>query len=57
MTSLPTATVPVEADAAGRRLVVGGIDTHKDLHVAAVIDASENVLGTAFGCLITCPSH
>ena len=27
--------------------VIGGIDTHKDLHVAAVIDAGETVLGTA----------
>jgi len=26
--------------------VVGGIDTHKDLHVAAVLDERENVLGT-----------
>src|SRR5512144_1355715 len=47
MTSLPTPTSGVETAAAGRRLVVGGIDTHKDLHVAAVLDASENVLGTA----------
>ena len=28
-------------------VVVGGIDTHKDLHVAAVIDAAETLLGTA----------
>lgn len=27
--------------------VVGGIDTHKDLHVAAVVDADGTVLGTA----------
>ncbi len=27
-------------------VVVAGIDTHKDLHVAAVVDAGENVLGT-----------
>ena len=26
--------------------MTGGVDTHKDLHVAAVIDAGENVLGT-----------
>lgn len=26
--------------------VIGGVDTHKELHVAAVIDAAENVLGT-----------
>lgn len=29
------------------RSVVGGIDTHKDLHVAAVIDSTETLLGTA----------
>lgn len=29
-----------------RPLVVGGIDTHKDLHVAAVLDEREDVLGT-----------
>jgi transposase len=29
------------------RPIVGGIDTHKDLHVGAVIDAAEKVLGTA----------
>jgi transposase len=28
------------------RVVTGGVDTHKDLHVAAVIDTGENVLGT-----------
>lgn len=27
-------------------LVVGGVDTHKDLHVAAVVDDSDQVLGT-----------
>lgn len=38
-TSSPaTSAVPV---------VVGGIDTHKELHVAAVLDAGERVLGTA----------
>ena len=26
--------------------VVGGVDTHKDLHVAAVVDANDRVLGT-----------
>ena len=30
----------------GSRAVVGGIDTHKDLHVAAIIDSAELVLGT-----------
>lgn len=29
------------------RVVIGGVDTHKDLHVAAVVDASDQVLGTA----------
>lgn len=28
------------------RLVVGGVDTHKDVHVAAVIDAQGRILGT-----------
>lgn len=34
----------VEGDAA--RQVVGGVDTHKDLHVAAVVDEQDRVLGT-----------
>ena len=29
------------------RVVIGGVDTHKDLHVAAVVDAGDTVLGTA----------
>ncbi len=29
------------------RRVVGGVDTHKDLHVAAVVDEQDHVLGTA----------
>ncbi len=32
--------------AAASRVVVGGIDTHKDLHVAAVLDIAGVVLGT-----------
>jgi len=28
------------------RLVVGGVDTHKDLHVAAVVDEHDRVLAT-----------
>jgi len=28
------------------RVVYGGVDTHKELHVAAVVDAGETVLGT-----------
>lgn len=35
---------------AGRR-IVGGVDTHKDLHVAAVVDEGDRVLGT--GCFAT----
>ena len=27
-------------------VVVGGVDTHKDLHVAAVVDGGATVLGT-----------
>jgi hypothetical protein len=34
----------------GRR-VIGGVDTHKDLHVAAVVDDQDRVLGTR--CLAT----
>lgn len=26
--------------------VVGGVDTHKDLHVAAVVDRRDHVVGT-----------
>ena len=28
------------------RVVVGGVDTHKDVHVAAVIDGQGRILGT-----------
>src|SRR5688572_30602539 len=28
------------------RRIVGGVDTHKDLHVAAVVDERDQVLGT-----------
>jgi transposase len=31
---------------AAERGVVGGVDTHKDLHVAAVVDAQDRVLGS-----------
>src|ERR687885_1916603 len=31
---------------AASRVIVGGIDTHKDLHVAAVLDIAGVVLGT-----------
>ncbi len=34
-----------------KRRVVGGVDTHKDLHVAAVVDEQDHVLGT--GCFAT----
>ena len=40
MASMPSQLDPVS------RVVVGGIDTHKDLHVAAVIDTDAWVLGT-----------
>lgn len=30
----------------GTRTVIGGVDTHKDLHVAAVVDEHDRVLGT-----------
>jgi transposase len=32
-------------EGAGRR-IIGGVDTHKDLHVAAVVDEQDRVLGT-----------
>ena len=35
----------------GTRHVVGGVDTHKDLHVAAIVDERDRVLGT--GCFAT----
>jgi len=35
----------MEKDAA--RHVVGGVDTHKDLHVAAVVDERDRILATA----------
>ena len=31
----------------GQRSVIGGVDTHRDSHVAAVIDAAGRLLGTA----------
>src|SRR3984957_1628292 len=30
----------------GPRRIVGGVDTHKDLHVAAVVDEQDRVIGT-----------
>lgn len=53
MTTMPVVGFAVDADTTAincepdRRKVIGGIDTHKDLHVAAAIDHQENVLGTA----------
>ena len=44
MSSMPNPTIP--ANPSTSRVVVGGIDTHKDLHVAAVIDTAEMVLAT-----------
>jgi transposase len=34
------------APLASRRMVVGGVDTHKDLHVAAIVDAADAVIAT-----------
>jgi transposase len=31
----------------GERRIVGGVDTHKDLHVAAVVDDQDRVRGPA----------
>lgn len=33
------------ADDVNEATVVGGVDTHKDLHVAAVVDQNNKVLG------------
>ena len=33
-------------DKVTKAAVVGGVDTHKDLHVAAVVDQNNKVLGT-----------
>src|SRR5580692_5246587 len=30
----------------GTRRIVGGVDTHKDLHVAAVVDEQDRIIGT-----------
>lgn len=46
MTSMPAASAAVIPTGPMSRVVVGGVDTHKDLHVAAVIDPGETVLGT-----------
>src|SRR3954462_6644267 len=48
MTSMPTASRQRQRRPQTRpdRTVFAGVDTHKELHVAAVIDASETVLGT-----------
>ena len=43
----PTMNPPTTA--ATSRVVIAGIDTHKELHVAAVIDTGENVLATHSG--------
>ena len=37
MSNLTTTTSPI---------VVGGVDTHKELHVVAVVDAHDRVIGT-----------
>lgn len=36
------------ADKDTESAVVGGVDTHKDLHVAAVVDENNKVLGTRY---------
>ena len=36
------------ADKDTEAAVVGGVDTHKDLHVAAVVDQNNKVLGTQY---------
>ena len=46
MASMPNSTRQVNPTSTMSRVVIGGIDTHKDLHVAAVIDTAETVLAT-----------
>jgi transposase len=48
MTSMTTAAPPRQRRVRTRpdRVVFAGVDTHKELHVAAVIDSGEMVLGT-----------
>ena len=48
MTSMTTAAPPRQRRVRTRpdRVVFAGVDTHKELHVAAVIDSGETVLGT-----------
>ena len=41
----------MEVEEVTQRRVVGGVDTHKDLHVAAIVDERDRVLGT--GCFAT----
>jgi hypothetical protein len=35
-----------EQGTAGRRSIAGGVDTHKDLHFAAVVDEHDRLLGS-----------
>jgi transposase len=48
MTSMPTAAPLRQRGGKPRphRIVYAGVDTHKELHVAAIIDGGETVLGT-----------
>jgi transposase len=48
MTSIPHTGRPRESrkPAVSDRVVYGGVDTHKELHVAAVVDGADAVLGT-----------
>ena len=36
----------MKEETAGHPSVVGGVDTHKDLHMAAVVDEHDRVLGS-----------
>lgn len=47
MTSVPQRAAAVNpTSVAMSRVVISGIDTHKELHVAAVIDTGENILAS-----------
>lgn len=47
-TSVSPGLSSVMVDKATEAAVVGGVDTHKDLHVAAVVDQNNKVLGTQY---------
>ena len=51
MASMPNSTSQVNPPSTMSRVAIGGIDTHKDLHVAAVIDEVKHFadFGVSYG--------